>query len=112
MKDQQQRATEPENLYTNMSDLVKQEDIDVVFILNSDEYHTECAIEAIRNGRHVFMEKPMCLTFTEADAIIAERDRYRVVQYDTPYIRHLPTKLFIGERTIFPSYFRCKTVTA
>ncbi|RED65521.1 Gfo/Idh/MocA family protein [Cohnella lupini] len=67
-----------ENLYTNMSDLVKQEDVDVVFILNSDEYHAECAIEAIRNGKHVFMEKPMCLTFAEADAIIAERDRHGV----------------------------------
>jgi predicted dehydrogenase len=66
------------NLYTNMSDLVKQEDLDVVFVLNSDEYHAECAIEAIRHHKHVFMEKPMCLTFAEADAIIAERDRHNV----------------------------------
>ncbi|MBO7746731.1 Gfo/Idh/MocA family oxidoreductase [Paenibacillus sp. MWE-103] len=67
-----------ENRYTNMADLVKQPDIDVVFILNSDEYHAECAIEAIRHGKHVFMEKPMCLTAAEADAIITERDRHNV----------------------------------
>lgn len=67
-----------EGRYTSAADLVRQEDIDIVFVLNSDEYHAECAIEAIRRRKHVFMEKPMCLTFEEADAIIAERDRYGV----------------------------------
>ncbi|MBW7455448.1 Gfo/Idh/MocA family protein [Paenibacillus sepulcri] len=68
-----------ENLYTDMSDLVKQEDLDVVFVLNSDEYHADCAIEAISRNKHVFIEKPMCLTNAETDAIIALRDRHQVV---------------------------------
>ncbi|QHW30570.1 Gfo/Idh/MocA family oxidoreductase [Paenibacillus rhizovicinus] len=64
-----------ENLYTDMNELVKQADLDIVFVLNSDEYHAECAIQAANNKKHVFIEKPMCLTNSEADAIIEARDR-------------------------------------
>jgi len=66
------------NLYTDMAELVKQENLDVVFILNSDEYHAECAIAAANHNKHVLIEKPMCLTFAEADAIIEARDRNQV----------------------------------
>ncbi|ALS27870.1 oxidoreductase [Paenibacillus sp. 32O-W] len=66
------------DLYTDMNELVKQEDLDVVFVLNSDEYHAECAIAAANQGKHVFIEKPMCLTHSEADAIMEARDRNNV----------------------------------
>lgn len=61
--------------YTDAKELVKQKDIDIVFVLNSDEYHAECAIAAANEKKHVLIEKPMCLTKTEADAIIEARDR-------------------------------------
>lgn len=63
-----------DHLYTDARELVTQEDIDVVFVLNSDEYHTECTLAAIRNHKHVFVEKPMCFTFREAESIIEARD--------------------------------------
>ncbi|RXZ82615.1 gfo/Idh/MocA family oxidoreductase [Paenibacillaceae bacterium] len=62
------------NLYTNALELAAQPDLDLVFVLNSDEYHAECAIAAINNKKHVLIEKPMCLTESEADAIIKARD--------------------------------------
>jgi len=62
------------DLYTDASELAKQSDLDAVFVLNSDEYHAECAIHAIRGGKHVLIEKPMTLTSSDADAIIRERD--------------------------------------
>jgi len=68
-----------DRLYTDMADLAKQEDLDVVFVLNSDEYHTDSAIQALHNGKHVFIEKPMCLTQKEADAIIAARNRCNAI---------------------------------
>ena len=63
-----------QNLYTDASELAKQSDLDAVFVLNSDEYHAECAIQAIRGGKHVLIEKPMTLTVSDADALIRERD--------------------------------------
>lgn len=63
-----------ERRYTDVSDLVAQPDIDAVFILNSDEYHADHAILAIQQGKHVLVEKPMCISLREANDIIAARD--------------------------------------
>ena len=44
-------------------------------------YHAEVAIDALRHGKHVLVEKPLALTLREADAIIAAgRAAGRVVQ--------------------------------
>lgn len=55
-------------------ELTSRGDLDIVFVLNSDEYHAECAIAAMRAGKHVMVEKPMCLSMAEAEEIIRERD--------------------------------------
>src|SRR5690606_12534433 len=54
--------------YTDAAELARH-DLDAVFVLNSDEYHAEHTILAINAGRHVLVEKPMCLTPREADEI-------------------------------------------
>ncbi|MGN6486112.1 MAG: Gfo/Idh/MocA family protein [Thermomicrobiales bacterium] len=64
----------PEARYADMRDLVARDDLDAVLVLNSDEYHAECAIAAMEAGKHVLIEKPMCLTEREAYAVIAARD--------------------------------------
>jgi predicted dehydrogenase len=55
-------------------ELVSRDDVDAVFVLNSDEYHAEVTIAALQNSKHVLVEKPMCLAPGEAEAIIAARD--------------------------------------
>src|SRR6266699_995852 len=60
--------------YTDYANLARQGDLDAVFVLNSDEYHTDTALAAIRHGKHVLIEKPMCLTRQDADKIIKARD--------------------------------------
>lgn len=60
--------------YENVTDLVTQQDLDAVFVLNSDEYHAEHTVLAVRHGKHVLVEKPMCLTLREAEEIVAARD--------------------------------------
>jgi predicted dehydrogenase len=62
------------NLYTDAAELVQQDDLDAVFVLNSDEYHAECAIAAAKNKKHILIEKPMTLTESDADALIRARD--------------------------------------
>ena len=64
----------PEARHLDFRDLVAREDLDVVFVINSDEYHAECAIAAMEQGKHVLVEKPMCLTLADAEAMIAARD--------------------------------------
>ncbi|MFB9278606.1 Gfo/Idh/MocA family protein, partial [Cohnella cellulosilytica] len=62
------------NLYADAKQLCEQADLDAVFVLNSDEYHAECAIHALRNKKHVLIEKPMTLNQADADAMIRARD--------------------------------------
>lgn len=72
--------------YTFAKELTKQQDVDAVFVLNNDEYHAECVIAALKNGKHVLVEKPMCLTMREAEEIIAARDEAGV-QVMVAYMR-------------------------
>ncbi|MDG0812766.1 Gfo/Idh/MocA family protein [Cohnella rhizosphaerae] len=83
-----------DNLYTDAHELVRQPDLDVVFVLNSNEYHAECAIAAADAGKHVLIEKPMCLTRSEAEAIVEARDRNNVLimvgymrRYAAPFVQ-------------------------
>ncbi len=65
----------PENArHLDYRELVVRDDVDVVFVINSTEYHAECAIAAIEAGKHTLIEKPVCLTIADAEAIIRARD--------------------------------------
>src|SRR2546429_1065994 len=63
-----------EHRYTDYHDVAAQRDLDAILVLNSDEYHTDSALAALQHGKHVLVEKPMCLTRQEAVAIIKARD--------------------------------------
>jgi predicted dehydrogenase len=75
-----------EQRYTDFNELVRQPDLDAVFVLNSDEYHADGVIGAVQNGKHVLVEKPMCLTLREAEEIIRARDEAGV-QVMVAYMR-------------------------
>jgi predicted dehydrogenase len=62
------------NRYDDPIALTQQADLDAVFVLSSDEYHADAVIAAAYNGKHVLVEKPMCLNLNEAQAIIQARD--------------------------------------
>ena len=46
-------------------------DIDLVSICSYDDAHAEQVLAALEAGKHVFVEKPLCVTRTECDAIRA-----------------------------------------
>ena len=50
-------------------------DIDIVSIASYDDDHAEQVVRALENGKHVFVEKPLCLTVEEARRIRAALDR-------------------------------------
>ena len=64
--------------YTDYNDIAAQSDLDAILVLNSDEYHTDSALAALGHGKHVLIEKPMCLTRKEAESIIKARDEANV----------------------------------
>jgi predicted dehydrogenase len=68
-----------EDLYLDATPLINRADVDVVAVLTADEYHAASAIQAADAGKHVFIEKPMTLTKSEAEAIIAAQKRNNVI---------------------------------
>ncbi|KAJ4986957.1 myo-inositol 2-dehydrogenase [Stagonosporopsis vannaccii] len=45
-------------------------DVDVVLVINSDEYHAAHAIMALQHNKHVLVEKPLALTKRDVQAVI------------------------------------------
>jgi predicted dehydrogenase len=48
------------------NDILEDKKIDIVSIASYDNYHHEQIIKALNNGKHVFVEKPLCLYRKEA----------------------------------------------
>jgi len=53
----------------NPDDLLNNPDIDAIYLPMANEEHTEWAIKAIEQGKHVLIEKPMALTMVDIEAI-------------------------------------------
>jgi predicted dehydrogenase len=82
--------------YTRWQDLIAQ-DLDAVLVLTPGAHHAQPAIAAAQAGRHVFVEKPMCFTLREADAMIRTAEQAGVIlmvgtmkRFDPAYERAQP----------------------
>jgi len=58
-------------IYSDPMKLIREADVDVIDICVPTVYHAELAIAALKAGRHVFCEKPLCRTAAEAKKIVA-----------------------------------------
>jgi len=56
--------------YTDISDMLKREDLEMVDICTPPHLHAPMAIQAIEEGCHVLLEKPMTSSVSEADEIL------------------------------------------
>ena len=59
-------------LFTDAAELIADPELDVVSIASYDSSHFEQAASALRAGRHVFVEKPLCLSSAEGRELLAE----------------------------------------
>jgi UDP-N-acetylglucosamine 3-dehydrogenase len=57
--------------YTDYRQLLADPHIDVVGITTHIQDHRDIAIDALRSGKHVFLEKPMAPTVADCDQIVA-----------------------------------------
>lgn len=62
--------------FNSISELIAA--VDVVDIVTPTLSHHDCAIEAIKAGKHIFIEKPISNTVAEAEEIISLAKKYNV----------------------------------
>lgn len=56
--------------YENFDDIVKNDAIDIVYVVLPNSMHADFCIRAAKAGKHVICEKPMAVSVAECDAII------------------------------------------
>jgi UDP-N-acetylglucosamine 3-dehydrogenase len=78
--------------YTDYHDLLADKDIDMVTVVTHVQDHPQPTVDALRAGKHVFLEKPMANSGEECDVIIAEAKKTgkcfmvgHICRFDTNY---------------------------
>ncbi len=64
-----------ETLLDSTDALLARDDIDGVVLAVPNQFHASMTTAALEAGKHVLVEKPMCRSVPEAEAMIAARDR-------------------------------------
>lgn len=60
---------------TDVEDVLSASDIDAVLITTRHSSHADYVLRALQAGKHVFVEKPMCLTVSQGEEIVREAAR-------------------------------------
>jgi len=58
------------NYFTNIDEMSNLKGIDMIIIGAPNNVHCELTLKAARSGKHVVVEKPMCMNLAEADLMI------------------------------------------
>ena len=84
--------------YADYSEMLKDKDIDVISIGIPNDLHCQVTLDAAKAGKHVIIEKPLCITLEEADEMIDACSKAGVL-------------LMYAEELLFaPKYVRAKTL--
>lgn len=86
-----------ENIYHDWRDIVKSRDVDAVIIATPGYTHKEIAVESARNGKHIFLEKPMALSLRDAREIINAAEKGRVKLFVGHCLRYWPEYVRVRE---------------
>lgn len=89
--------------YERFEDLCRDPSIEAIYIASPHRYHARQAVEALRHGKHVLVEKPLALTIEDCDRVIeaAGQTGLNVIVGHThafdPNIRHMRALIENGE---------------
>ncbi len=75
---------------TNEDDVLFHEDIDIVHICTPNVFHKETIIKALKAGKHIYCDKPLAVSYAEAQEILAALEGKKAITQMTFQNRFLP----------------------
>ena len=88
--------------YESAEALINSPDIDVVFVLSSDDTHSRFVRAAIAADKHILLEKPACLTVREIDELLALMPAYKKTLFVGYMRRYAPA--YLAARNELPAH--------
>ncbi len=82
-----------ESVYSSHKDLLRDPNVDAVVVSVPTFLHREIALDAVRAGRHVLCEMPLAPTLREAQEMVDEAKRARVILMPSLNFRFTPNYL-------------------
>lgn len=84
MVSKRQKSGKVPALYANHEKMLKENKLDIVLVGSPDHWHALHAIDAMKSGAHVYVQKPVSVDVIEGEAMVAAARKYkRVVQVGT-----------------------------
>ncbi len=92
--------------YARLGDMLKRQDFDLAVIITPHNTHARLAVQCLNAGKHVIVEKPMCVTAKEARRMLDAAEENKVMlsvfhnrRWDADYltIREAVRQGLIGE---------------
>ena len=84
MVSQRQKSGKTPRLYNDYRKMLSENQLDIVLIGTPDHWHALTAIDAMKSGAHVYVQKPISVDVLEGEAMVAATRKYnRVVQVGT-----------------------------
>ncbi|MHC4874811.1 MAG: Gfo/Idh/MocA family protein [Planctomycetota bacterium] len=91
MKAASEQIEGEQNHYTNITEMLKKEDLDGVVVASPDFAHESNAVECLENGIHVLIDKPLAKNVKECKNIIAAAEKSGMIIMMGFNLRHHPT---------------------
>ncbi len=83
-----------QDVETDWRSVVERSDVDIVDICTPNHLHKDIAIAAAENGKHIFCEKPVALTYAGAKEMYEAAEKAGVLHYLNHNYRRVPAVTF------------------
>ena len=98
MRDVAKDLPGPVKQYTDITEMCQDPEIDAVFVGTPNQYHVPVALEAVRNGKHVMVTKPLSDSVEAARTLVEAAEAAGVVNMMSLSTRFDPSTQYIGRQ--------------
>jgi predicted dehydrogenase len=80
----------PVKAFSSLEEMCTSSEIDIIYIATPNHLHARNAITALNSGKHVLLEKPFCISYSEAKDICAAAKANQKFCMEAMWMRFIP----------------------